>query len=133
MPDEPQLFRTAPNFLDRLRAFNYVRLDGTQDMSSFFQLEFLNWWQQYSLGLAALFVLYWVYRLACRRRKPDDKSEIERINELYRGLNSEDSMLQQKLEKHLNWIILLKQAQTLAYVGCAGMVLWCYRQPSVIM
>jgi len=63
-------------------------------------------------ALAGLVLVYYVYKLyKCfnGKKKPDSKSEIDHINELYRGLNSEDSLLQQQIEKHLNWIITFKQ------------------------
>ena len=52
-------------------------------------------WQLYSILIGLVVFLYYARKLfnKLRKKKPDDKGEISRINELYRGLNSEDSML----------------------------------------
>jgi hypothetical protein len=60
-------------------------------------------------GLVLVYYVYKLYKCFNGKKKADSKSEIDHINELYRGLNSEDSLLQQQIEKHLNLIITFKQ------------------------
>lgn len=135
MPDEPQLLRDAPDFLDRLKSMTAISTSEGSSPSLLLWIDSLSWWQNGLICATCAICTYCLvktYKFLKGRNKSDARSEIDKINELYRGLNNEDTLLQQKLEKHLNWIITLKQAQTLAYVGVVGVIFWCYRQPSVL-
>lgn len=86
------------------------------------------------LAVAAAYYSFRVYRWLQRRKKPmQAQSEIELINEIYRGLNTEETAIQRAIDLRFRWIVRIKQLQTILYVVIAGLLLWCYRTPSFIL
>lgn len=89
----------------------------------------------YFLVIAAVgYYFFRVYRWLLSKRKPQEaQSEIELINHIYRGLNTEQSDIQRAIDLRFTWIVRIKQLQTLLYVVIAGLLLWWYRTPSFIL
>jgi membrane protein YdbS with pleckstrin-like domain len=76
-----------------------------------------------------MFCLFRVYRWMTTTQP---KSDLSSINELYRGLNSEETKIQNKIVKHSRYISWLRQAQVLVYAVIAGEVLWFWKTPAML-
>ena len=68
-----------------------------------------RWFYILSAALCAYYI-FRAYRWWCKRKgKQDDRTEIEKINEVYRGLNTEEANLQRQIKKHASWITFCSQ------------------------
>jgi len=141
--DEPVLLRNMPDYLERLNNFDKGSMNEQQ--KGIYQMIYGSptWYQltQYSpqeqamlivVALACLYSLTRILRFIRRDTKAatPENSEISLINNLYRGLNKEETKLQASIEKHVKWQMRLKYAQTCLYVFIACIAFWCYKAPA---